>query len=164
MLNKINERIAAAYGVEVKSEVENILWEVFYTKKDQVTTDCLKIVSWYETSVAPPLSQIMDQRRILATKSVFLATMVGQAGKVFRGTHVRSKLKQYERAITIAEETAVSKAQMISYVDNAELRTREAEAESAHELGRLILNQINKVLDAMNQEIADLRNEQKQIQ
>lgn len=164
MLDKINERIAKFYGVEPNPEAENILWEVFYAKKEEVTEACLALVHWYETTVAPDLQLLMQKRKELSTKAVYLALMVGQAGKVFRGTHVRSKLAYFGRALALAEETTVSKAQMQAYEDNGDIRKKEAEAESAHEIGKLILNQINKVLDSMTQEIADLRVELKNQQ
>lgn len=163
MIHELNQQIAKVYNSEPNKEVEKIIMRAFIGKQNDVVDKCLSVIKWYETALSPSLGELFEKRKELVTQSVYLAVMTGVAGKHFRTYHVKRKV-QFSRdtynLTSTEEKMAVSRAEHKAYADGADMREKEAMGESAHEAGRLFLSQINQVLFAMQQEIADLRKEQ----
>lgn len=160
-IRELSQEIAKIYGAQSLEAAEEAINKFVYGVWGEALEEVANIIDWYENTVSPPLHELMDKRKHLASNLFFVSAMVGQAGKVYRSYYAKRKIDFSSRTIANIEEFgAVGKAEHQAMVDTAALRLKEVEAESSYEKGKFLVMSANKVLDSMQQEIADLRREE----
>lgn len=144
-----------------KEEASKLIVEFFYGKQNQLARECLDIVDWWKSTSNPHLMELMAKRKELAAVSTQLATLTANFTKNYIHAYNQRKIQEARLTATYAEDHSVSQATTMAIRDCGEIRTESSQMEAGAEYGRIILNQINQTLMAMNQEIADQRREQK---
>lgn len=104
------------------------------------------------------ISNVMDIRDRLAVDSYDLANIVSDSYSDFNGKYFIRQIQTSKKINSLVKaKTPVNKATHIAKEELETIYKTELESESvSHRLG-LLLKQVNKVLDAMNQRIGHLR-------
>lgn len=127
---------------------------------DQSKVDAL--ILEYETQGPHELTRLMDMQRQLSSQAYWYSQLLGDVSKQYRSARVQRK-SQF--ALMVARSTQTSNAAKVAEVeareDYRELYRQEYELDGRREAGRIQTNAIGKVLDAMKQDIAELRQEKK---
>jgi len=125
-----------------------------------------KIIDWYHglTQVEPiHLHHLMIARKNLSCISYNMATELDQKCKDFYLSNGSRKINTVKSEVKYLDE-GISKAKVIAENENTELREFEAVAEGEFRGSRIVLEQLNQVIQSMNQDIAYLRKEYEQEQ
>jgi hypothetical protein len=127
-----------------------------------IYSDIDKILNWYftESSKCLTIATFLSARDKLSVLSYRLAEECAdnhlEANKAEGTLKVRAAKKTDEG---LNEKMAFNKAQLKSVIDNEAIILEEKEKESISKKSQLLLGQVNKVLDAMNQRISHLSRE-----
>jgi vacuolar-type H+-ATPase subunit I/STV1 len=120
---------------------------------------------WFQTTSNFNLGELMEKRRFLSVQGYAMADLVGTAHKEFIAAELRRKKHFAHRRNWHMENGAKSIADAIRKVEVepefCELNQYEKEAEATFEHGRNLLRSLKGILDAMNQEVAEIRQEKK---
>ena len=121
-----------------------------------------EIISRFERSKNLDLEILKADARILVSQSYWYADALGTLGKAYRSSRVsRKEIYATTKAVFISsgDSGVSSEAKTLNDPIYKEAYAKEYEYEGSYERGKRLLNAIGKVIDRMNQEIADLRKE-----
>lgn len=124
------------------------------------------IIAEFERSEHIDLPRLLEMARVLSTQSYWYADALGEVSKQYRRAYVARKQRfavdrmQYQNdGNSAAKATAIAEAGQ----EYGELLEKENDLEGRKEHGRIMWQAICNVLDRMNQEIAELRREERNI-
>ena len=125
-----------------------------------------EIIYRFENGSELDLGSLMDDARVLAAQMHYLSKLVGEVGKKYRECrYIRkstfAKLREEYKSSGVSVSAAESKAESSDRYDKA--FKLESDYEGSYSAGKMRISAIEKVLDRMNQEIAELREEKKQV-
>lgn len=165
-----NSQLDKTVNTEVKEEMEKRKTgnEVRHEKESQ---EMFNIIDWYRINCeiigAEHLEQLMQKRAKLASYSVTYARFVLRYAKEYAKNHVTRQINVKVRANELqamrdpnaaGDKTYTNaRANEIATAENKAVYMAEYMAEADYNGHRIILNQINAVLDSMRQDIAELR-------
>lgn len=123
-----------------------------------------EIIKRFEFTPNQSMAILMEDARVLACQSYHYAELLGDLGIAYRQLHVKRKtrfaklvnaFREQGNSVTASEKLASEDPEYIELYEN------EYEAEGRYQKGKLMFESISKVIDRMNQEIAELRKEEK---
>lgn len=128
-------------------------------KPDKVT----EIISRFEATRNPQLENLKADARVLAAQMYFYADAMGDLGKLHAGLYVdrKTEFSRLKDFYIESEDLSAAAAEVKAGKDKEykELYRREKDINARYEKARHLFKAIEKNLDRMNQEIADLRKE-----
>lgn len=129
------------------------------------TNEVMDALEWFQRSTSFDLAILMEKRRFLAVQGYAMADLVGIAHKEFIAAELRRKKHFAHRRNFHMENGAKSIADAIRKVEVEDefcrLNNEEKEAEATFEHGQNLLRSLKGILDAMGQEIAEMRQEKR---
>lgn len=121
-----------------------------------------ELISEFEHTPAIELQRLIDMARELAAQHYWYCKVLADVAKVHRVTRA-SRKATFARLVQSYAKTetsnAAAKAKAEADDDYRELYRKEYEYEGREKAGNRICDAIKKVLERMNQEVADLRKE-----
>jgi len=120
-----------------------------------------EILLWFDkNSTTSELSELMEKRDKLTVLSYGMAKDVGDSQTAYNDLYFIRRLHVSKTINKLAKEgLAISKSEYIAVEENQDIFIAEKEKESEAFKNSLLLKQINKILEAMTQRIALLRQE-----
>lgn len=121
-----------------------------------------ELISEFEHTPAIELQRLIDMARELASQHYWYCKVLADVAKTHRVTRAQRKatfaslVSKFSKSQT---SNAAAKAKAESDEEYRELYRKEYEYEGREKAGNRICDAIKKVLERMNQEIADLRKE-----
>lgn len=131
-----------------------------------IYADIDKILSWYytESYSCVNIALFLAARDQLSVLSYRLAQECGdyeESAISFEGERKTKTERMTEEFLVLGDKMAYNRAELKAKIDNAELFLEEKKNEGAAKKTKMLLTQVNKVLDAMNQRISHLKDERK---
>jgi len=127
-----------------------------------------KIIKWYAgfspNDPGRDLSHLLRARRKLACLSVELAKECSELKGRADGAEFARKYN-YAKAMEgyRKSEGSVAAAEIKAEIDIAKFRKAEGDAQQAYQLSRLLLSQVNEILNSLSGDIRNLENEYRRI-
>lgn len=106
------------------------------------------------------LSRLMELRKDLACLSFELSIETAKAKRLYDQAYAGRKIREAREKIdSVSNGATNSLADSVSIWESRSERIDQAKAEADYSAGKIILTQVNEVLNSMQQEIAELRRE-----
>ena len=123
-----------------------------------------KIITEYKTKEweSEQLTYLMELRRELACLSYDISKKVREEGKEYYRLNSERKSKFYQAQVNHLETSGVGESEAKAKTDTAELRDKEAHAEGDYRGSKMVIKQVNYVLDSMSQDISWYKREKEQ--
>lgn len=121
-----------------------------------------KIIGWYGrlSSDSADLDGVMYKRKQLVTYYYSLASEMGEARKNAKRKVGRYEIEKVEKQIDfLGSQKALTKAELYAKANTAKLKQEADDAEAEFEKLRYLFHAVKEVLSAMNQRIAQMREE-----
>ena len=124
------------------------------------------IISDFEAQPPQDLPLLMEWARVLSTQYYWYCKALGEVSKQYRNVRANRKRKRAEliqRYNQTENSVTAATAKAEAHPEYLDLYDKESALEGTEQSGRRHCDSIEKVIDRMNQEIAELRKEREYI-